>query len=373
MSENFIVLSSFFQRIVTNKVYDSNMFYTKIATDDTRDSATPSLPITHKLQYIARGFALFFAGFSLLNLLGSLYILGFNANNWWIDFHSLRAVSANSLLLIFTICLLGFGLGLRAIWWRTLSFVVCFGVLTAVGSNILAYYRLRAHGAFFTSPPLPVSLLLFAALLLILFGLASAPAMFPTHRTRSLLLFTLLLCMLGFPLAQIFLFGTTDYRRPADVIVVLGAKAYADGTCSSALADRVRTACQLYQQGWAPRLIMSGGPAAPGMSEPEAMRRLAIQLGVPNSAILLDDHGLNTHATVRNTTAMFTRYHLRRVLVVSHFFHLPRIKMAYQRLGWNVFTVPAFRPQIQRRELPFLVLREVAGLWSYYLSPLWGG
>ena len=31
-------------------------------------------------------------------------------------------------------------------------------------------------------------------------------------------------CTLCFPLAQMFCFGKTDYRRPADAVVVLGAR-----------------------------------------------------------------------------------------------------------------------------------------------------
>ena len=59
-------------------------------------------------------------------------------------------------------------------------------------------------------------------------------------------------CLAIFPLAQMFFFGKTDYRRPADAAVVLGARVYADGRLSDALADRVRTACQLYRDGSGP-------------------------------------------------------------------------------------------------------------------------
>ena len=332
-----------------------------------------SLPLWRGLvRAKARGCALFFGGFSLLNLLGELYVRGFNTNNWWINFHPAPAWLANIVLFLFGVCLLGYGLGVRAAWWRSASLVVCTGVLGVIGANVLAYYRLRAAGAFFTAPAVPVSLLLFVLVLFILYGLACTPVALPTHWGRPLLLFTLIACAVGFPLAQILLFGVTDYRRQADVIVVLGAKAFPDGSCSLALSDRVRTACLLYHQGLAPRLIMSGGPVAGDMTEPEAMRRLAVSLGVPNAAILLDAGGRNTHATVRDTTEIFARYQMRRVLVVSHFFHLPRIKMAYQRAGWNVYTVPVYQPELPRRQLPFLVTREVAGLWTYYLCPLWG-
>ena len=33
---------------------------------------------------------------------------------------------------------------------------------------------------------------------------------------------TAVVCVVAFPLAQMYLFGKTDYSRPADVIIVLG-------------------------------------------------------------------------------------------------------------------------------------------------------
>lgn len=102
------------------------------------------------------------------------------------------------------------------------------------------------------------------------------------------------------------------------------------------------------------------------MHETEAMRRLAVSQGVPNEAVLLDRDGLDTRATVRNTVPVFRQRRLRRILAVSQFYHLPRIKMTYLCSGYDVYTVPAgaTRPMVS---LPWLVTREVAALWEYYL------
>ena len=135
-----------------------------------------------------------------------------------------------------------------------------------------------------------------------------------------------------------YFFGHTDYRRKADVIVVFGARAHADGSPSGVLSDRVTTACQLYRDGLADMLIFSGGPGDGDIDEPHAMRRLAMKLGVPDSAIRLDSAGLNTDATVGNTEVLFRQLHVSRVLAVSNFYHLPRIKMAYRQAGWDVYT-----------------------------------
>jgi vancomycin permeability regulator SanA len=176
-------------------------------------------------------------------------------------------------------------------------------------------------------------------------------------------------CAVCFTVAQMLFFGKTDYRRPADAAVVLGARVYADGRLSDALADRVRTACQLYRDGLVRRLIFSGGPGDGTIHETEAMKRAAIGLGVKAENIWLDKTGVNTQATVRNTEALLQECHASRVLVVSHAYHLPRVKLAYQRDGWDVFTVPA-RESYFLRQMPYNMAREVAALWVYYLRPL---
>jgi uncharacterized SAM-binding protein YcdF (DUF218 family) len=167
-------------------------------------------------------------------------------------------------------------------------------------------------------------------------------------------------------LAQISLFGLTDYRRPADLIVVFGARANADGTASDALADRVRTGCALYRAGLAPRLFFSGGPGAGSVDEPEAMQRLARTLGVPDQAIVLDPQGINTESTVRNTMSLVPKP--PRILAVSHFYHLPRIKMTFQRYGAEVWTVPS--DNSVPWQMPFNIVREDVAFWAYYLRRL---
>jgi len=180
-------------------------------------------------------------------------------------------------------------------------------------------------------------------------------------------------------LLQITLFGMSDYRAPADVAVVYGARAYPDGRCSDALADRVEAGAALYRQGLVPRLLMSGGPvagAAPGdaaSNEPEAMKRLAMRLGVPESAILLDPQGVSTVATAQNTAELAREHHWRRILIVSHFYHLSRSKLTMQRAGVGRFaqvrSVPApMRGRVLAR-LPYYMLREIGAFAKDWLAP----
>jgi uncharacterized SAM-binding protein YcdF (DUF218 family) len=133
------------------------------------------------------------------------------------------------------------------------------------------------------------------------------------------------------------------------------------------LEDRIRTACELYRAGLARRLVLSGGPGDGAVTEASAMRRYALDHGVRAEDIFVDDHGLNTEATIRNTTPLFQQWHARRVMAVSHFYHLPRIKLAYRRAGVDVCTVPARQGHLLG-QLPFNMAREVVAFWKYYLN-----
>jgi vancomycin permeability regulator SanA len=264
--------------------------------------------------------------------------------------------------------------------------------MIAAAWNAIEFYVLLLRGIVRTHFPVPLSGLLAVGLGLILKTVLehARPLAQDTTATPSYLLGSLLpletntkrrrrnealtiaavvlACTICFPLAQMLCFGKTDYRRPADAVVVLGARVYADGRLSDALADRVRTGCSLYLDGLARKLILSGGPGDGPVSEPQAMKRMAVQCGVKPEDILLDERGVNTQATVTNTEAIFSELHASRILVVSHFYHLPRIKLAYQREGWEVYTVPA-KESYLLRQMPYNMAREVAAFWAYYLRP----
>jgi uncharacterized SAM-binding protein YcdF (DUF218 family) len=54
---------------------------------------------------------------------------------------------------------------------------------------------------------------------------------------------------------------------------------------------------------------------------------------------------------------------------VSHSYHLPRVKLTFQRAGIETYTVPA-RETFVLPHRGYLLAREVAALWTYYLRPL---
>ena len=335
-------------------------------------SKLQATPVPEARKVLARGLALFLGGFALLNILGSLRTAHFDANLWWIDLRAFPPVLVTPFLLVSSACLIGFAVWPPRSVWRQLLTAGCAGTLSAVAvANTAQFYALALRGAVSPGVPIPLSLFVSAALGIVVVAGWRKPA--PGQRTQGLVpaVVVAVVCGVCFPVAQMLLFGKTDYRRPADAAVVLGARVYADGRLSDALADRVRTGCELYRNGLVRRLIFSGGPGDGAVHEAEAMKQMAVRLGVKAEDIWLDRKGLNTQATVRNTESLLQQWHASRILVVSHGYHLPRVKLTFQRDGWDVFTVPA-KESYFLRQMPYNMAREVAALWVYYLRPLAG-
>jgi len=319
----------------------------------------------------ARGTALFLSGFSLLNSLVRFLSPQFDANLWWIDVRLLPHALAHALLFVTGAFLFVFAIWPRCAPWRrslTLASLLVIAAIALVNSAV--FWVLLARGSIRALMPVPFSMLVVGASLWI--GIVVRKNSEPDARRRLATVGAFALCCLAFPVLQVFCFGHTDYRRQADVAVVFGARTYADGRPSMALADRVRTACGLYHQGLVSRLIFSGGPGDGAVHETEAMRRLAQSLGVPDDVIALDRHGLSTAATIRNTTLALQGTAESRVVAVSEFYHLPRIKLGYHAAGREVYTVPA-TPSHWARNWPLRsILREVAAFWTYYVRAVGG-
>lgn len=126
----------------------------------------------------------------------------------------------------------------------------------------------------------------------------------------------------------------------------------------------MRTAAALVRDGYAPQLIVSGGPGDGAIHEVETMRDIAIDMGVPASAIVMDRAGLSTRATAVNTARLVDRD--ARILAVSHGYHLPRIKLSFQQQNVEAYTVPAVETRTLLR-LPWYMTREVAAFWLHAL------
>lgn len=128
---------------------------------------------------------------------------------------------------------------------------------------------------------------------------------------------------------------------PAEALVVLGARIHPDGRPFHMLVDRLDAALQLWRQGAAPRILLSGrGGGELGRDEVAAMRRWLEARGVPGEALVDDGFGLRTIDTMRRCRDVFG---FRRVVVVTNEFHLARSVFLARQAGLDAlgFGAPA--------------------------------
>ena len=171
-----------------------------------------------------------------------------------------------------------------------------------------------------------------------------APA--PPLRRRGCLRRLLLLLLLGVLGWGGFLdiYGQTDQASPSPVIVVLGSRVLANGEPDDSLRARTRHAVELYQRGFAPLLLTTGGLDAENHAPPteaDAAARLAMHLGVPEAAILEESASTNTWENARNAARICRAHGWTRVIIVSDPYHLWRAHRDFTRAGLTAYPRPA--------------------------------
>jgi len=325
--------------------------------------------LTHILRGFVRGLALFFGLFSAANIFVSRAATSMAGEDiWWISMQGLPAAVITLISVLAALTLIGFALKPRMGRLRMpVTFAICLIYIYFAGRNVISYYQGLSKGLYHSVLRVALPFSLFVLVMFV--AIALFVVLTRKQRARRsegvVLALAFLLSFVMFPVAQMWAFGTTDYARKADVLVVLGAAAKPDGTPSRALRSRLDHAVQLYQTGLVSKIIMSGGIETSGVNEAEAMRDYAVAQGVPSEAILLDEDGSDTDHTVANTVPMFQELDAATVLVDSHFYHLPRIKMAYRAHRVNVLTTPC-AIDLQDKIVQSSI-REIPAFWYYWL------
>jgi uncharacterized SAM-binding protein YcdF (DUF218 family) len=161
--------------------------------------------------------------------------------------------------------------------------------------------------------------------------------------------------------------GTRDERRPAEAIVVLGAAQW-NGEPSPVLRARLDHAIHLYHQGYAPRLIVTGGVGTGDtLSEAAVSAAYLGAQGIPDVAILVEDRGRSSLESLRGAASILSNLGLSRVLLVSDPPHMLRALRLAQAVGLEAYGSPAAaspvaaNPAVQARFL----LRELIIFQTY--------
>ncbi len=176
------------------------------------------------------------------------------------------------------------------------------------------------------------------------------------------------LLLLVYAIYRIGAQGDRDETRPADAIVVLGAAQF-NGLASDVFAARLEHAVDLWKQGLAPYLIVTGGKLPLDVTtEAATARAWAIAHGVPKEAILGEDKGRNTLESLEGVQRVMANHDLHTALFVSDATHMLRVLRMATDLGIQSWASPTrtsptdLDPNRRWRS----VAHELAGLVAYY-------
>lgn len=144
-----------------------------------------------------------------------------------------------------------------------------------------------------------------------------------------------------------------------DAVVVLGGGVMGKGSLRP--ADQLtgislqRTLCgvDLFAEGFAPRLVLTGGATTilgEGPKEAVEMRRVALRLGVPDEAIVLDDRARTTYENALGVKRLLGG---GSILLVTSASHMPRAAALFRQQGFTVTPAPCHYR-----------VREWPGIWS---------
>ncbi|MCR2821056.1 YdcF family protein [Lederbergia panacisoli] len=145
-----------------------------------------------------------------------------------------------------------------------------------------------------------------------------------------------------------------DDLLKGDCIMVFGS--------SKAVQYRLPKALQLYHEGRANKILFSGGVAWNGNSLPEAivLKNKAIELGIPETDILVETLSTNTKENILASLLVLDRFFdlhkVKRLLIVTASYHMQRTHLTLKTYmpSWIEFSLCPAEDQSTKKENWFL-------------------
>ncbi len=149
------------------------------------------------------------------------------------------------------------------------------------------------------------------------------------------------------------------------IAIVFGAGLTRSGEPTPALYDRVATAVDLYQRGLVNKLLLTGDNRFIDYNEPEAMRRTAIKLGVPDEDLVLDYAGRRTYDSCYRAREIFGVNH---AILVTQAFHLDRALYLCDTFGIDSVGIVADRRNYTASSQTWWSIREAAATVAAWID-----
>ena len=128
-----------------------------------------------------------------------------------------------------------------------------------------------------------------------------------------------------------------DYSslKNMDCILILGAGIWGDSP-SPMLQDRLDEGIKLYNEGVAPKIIMSGDHGREGYDEVNIMKEYAINKGIPSEDIFMDHAGFSTYESIYRAKEIFDA---DNIVIVTQEYHLYRALYIADKLDINAYGI----------------------------------
>lgn len=160
---------------------------------------------------------------------------------------------------------------------------------------------------------------------------------------------------------QVWSTGRSDQSRGVDAIVVMGAAQY-NGEPSPQLAARLDHVVELWGDGLAPTVVVTGGKQ-PGdqYTEADASAQYLIEHGIPAAAVIKENEGSTTYESM---DAVFDLVgpSVRSVLIVTDPYHALRSRLIAEEVGFVAYVSPADESVVTGRAEIRRELAEGAGI-----------
>lgn len=124
-----------------------------------------------------------------------------------------------------------------------------------------------------------------------------------------------------------------------DAILILGA-GVSGNSPSPMLEDRLKKGIEVYFQGAASKIIMSGDHSREDYDEVNVMKDYATKMGVPSVNVFMDHAGFSTYDSLYRAKEIFKA---NKIIIVTQEYHLYRALYIAKSLGLEAIGIPAIK------------------------------
>jgi uncharacterized SAM-binding protein YcdF (DUF218 family) len=173
-----------------------------------------------------------------------------------------------------------------------------------------------------------------------------------------------------------------DYRRAQAIVALAGGRNYdiaefGGDTVDKYTLERVRLAALMQRKTQLPLLVTGGRPDYDNSAEADLMQTALKELSSP--AKWVEAEARNTAENATLSRAILQKENINTIILVTHGWHMPRAKQAFERAGFAVIPVGAgrheqrlttivpFIPSAEGLHRSEMFMHEVIGMAWYWL------